>query len=135
MRVQNDFQTYSDVNGVTFYNSFIEAFNAYQNDKTIWKISFDFQGREMIWRPKTKNDIWKNEDCLMNLSEEYAAEQNPRKVFWIRQSACNIEYLRELIEQKDKGEISSQDVDRLHDRSNIKCVLNEDEFVNMFRFM
>jgi hypothetical protein len=130
------FQTRSDVNGLGFFDTFNDAFNAYKADNTIWKISFDDADRtHMRWRPKTKKDVWENEDCLGRLSEEYANEPNLEKVFWVWQSVCDMKYLKKLIQMQNAGEITREESDKLLDRANIKCVMSEVEFVNRFKML
>lgn len=131
------FQTRSEVNGLNVFDTFIEAFNASKADKTIWKISFDdADGTDMRWRPKTKNDVWGNEDCLENLSPEYAMEQNLGRVFWVWQTICpDMEYMEELMQKEEAGEITNAEADKMMERANIKCVLTEEEFVNRFRMI
>jgi len=129
------FQTRSDVNGLGFFGTFNEAFNAWKKDNTIWKISFDADGTHMRWRPKIKKDVWDNEDCLENLLEEYANELNLEKVYWVWQSACDIEYWEQLIQMQDVGEITEEEADKLLDRANIKCVMTEVDFVNRFTML
>ena len=130
------FQTRSDVNGLSFFGTFNEAFNAWKEDDTIWKISFDdADGTDMRWRPKTKKDVWDNEDCLENLSEEYANEPNLEKVYWVWQSACDMKYLQELIQMQDAGEITEEESHKLLDRANIKCVMTEVDFVDRFTML
>ena len=138
VNADKEFQTCSHINGTNIYKTFIEAFNAYKEDKSIWKISFDdADGTSMRWRPKTKSilDIWENEDCLLNLSATYSAEQDTNRVFWVWQLAIDVEYFCELIAKRNRGEITHNECSRLNDRANIKCVLTEEEFVNRFKML
>ena len=131
------FQTRSDVNGLGFFDTFNEAFNAWKEDNSIWKISFrNRDGTWMRWRPKTKKEAWENEDCLENLLEEYANEQNLEKVYWVWQSAHDdINYLEQLIQMQYAGEITEEERNKLLDRANIKCVMSEVDFVNRFTML
>jgi hypothetical protein len=137
LSLQMAFQTRSDVNGLSFFGTFNEAFNAWKEDDTIWKISFDdADGTHMRWRPKTKKEAWENEDCLENLLEEYANEQNLEKVYWVWQSAHDdINYLEQLIQMQYAGEITEEERNKLLDRANIKCVMSEVDFVNRFTML
>jgi len=127
------FQTLTYENVVSSFNTFNDAFNAWKADNSIWTISFRLKDdTEMRWRPKTKKEAWENEDCLENLLEEYANEQNLEKVYWVWQSACDIKYRKELIQMQDAGEITEEEAHKLLDRANIKCVMTEVDFVKRF---
>jgi hypothetical protein len=130
------FQTRTDEGELRSFDTFSEAFNAWKEDNSIWKISFsDADGTLMRWRPKTKKDAWENEDCLENLSKEYANEPNLEKVYWVWQSACDIKYWEQLIKMQDAGEITEEESHKLLDRANIKCVMTEVDFVNRFTML
>jgi hypothetical protein len=46
-----------------------------------------------------------------------------------------MKYLKKLIQMQDAGEITREEADKLLDRANIKCVISEVDFVNMFTML
>ena len=129
------FQTRSEITGIEYFNSFLEAFNNYKEDQTVWKISFDNKDSvHMRWRPKKKGNVWDNEDCILNLSVEYTNEQNLDRIYWVWQDLMPEEvYMEELLRRKQTGEILEEEYKRLWDRACIRGVLTEEEFVNSYR--
>lgn len=85
------FQTYSNWNGANQYETFLEAYNAWKLDSTIWKISFEFNGVDMIWCPKMKSDRWHrlSEERIGKMLQQYADEHDLSKVYWILQTSAN----------------------------------------------
>ena len=130
-KMNSQFQTCSHDYGTQFYTTFLDAFEAYKNDKSIWKISWDDCHR---WRPKAKKDIWENEETLVNLSEEYADEENVSRVFWVWQLTIP-ENCDELFAMEKNGEITKEEMNKQWDRACIKSVITQEEFVNRFRFL
>jgi hypothetical protein len=129
------YKTCSIEKGVVIYKTFIDAYNASINDKSIWKLSFNVDRKEMRWRLKTKSDNWLNENCITQLSEEYKMEQNQDRVFWVLQITCDFEYLHELFAREKLNEITRKEIYKLLARANIKCVLTTEEFVNKFKML
>jgi hypothetical protein len=126
------FQTRNEAGGTVQHQKFMDAIQAYERDPTIWKISFDYNGINYRWRPKTKSDIWENEDCIMNLSEQYARELNRHRLFWVFQ--VSIPYNHEdLIRMHINGVITREERERLWDRACIREVITNEEFINRYR--
>ena len=88
----------------------------------------------MRWRPKTKKDIWENEDCLDNLSVEYANEIDIERVYWVWQHAMS-PIFKELNQKLDNGEITWEEFEKLNSRTSIQQVLTDEEFLNQYRFL
>ena len=132
------FQTRSRMHGVKQHDSLYAAFTECKSDPEVWKISFEWQcGNNIInmrWRPKTRSDVWENEDCLFNLSSEYANERDHNKVFWVWQSALPEDNVfDEIMKDLSEGRITRVDANRLIDRANIREVLTEQQFKNKFQ--
>ena len=134
------FQTRSDnpYNGIKHHDSLSAAFAEYKRDPKVWKISFDWQSDntviDMRWRPKTRRDVWENEDCLCNLSSEYANERDRNKVFWVWQSGLPDDNVFDAIMNEFKeGRITKDELDRRISRANIREVLTEQQFKNKFQ--
>ena len=154
--MEKEFLTRSDTpgtkhSGTKTWNCFLDAYNAWKEDDSIWKLSFkdprglqalenpyarmglsDQQGINMRWRPKTKKDIWENEDCLDNLSVEYANEIDIERVYWVWQHAMS-PIFKELNQKLDNGEITWEEFEKLNSRTSIQQVLTDEEFLNQFR--
>ena len=127
-----EFQTRNDFGEIVQHQKFIDAIHAYERDRTIWKISFRYNGVSYRWRPKTKSDIWENEDCLLNLSEQYAHEPNRHRLFWVFQDAMPYNS-DEIIQMYINDEITREERDRLWDRACIREVITNEEFINRYR--
>jgi len=127
-----EFQTrsYNPLNGVKQHNTLSEAFAEYKRDPEVWKISF----QDMRWRSKTHHDVWENEDCLSNLSIEYANERDPNKVFWVWQSCIpEIQVYKFIMKECIEGRITNEEAELRIDRANIREVLTEQQFKNKFQ--
>jgi hypothetical protein len=127
-----EFQTRSDnpLNDIKQHNTLSAAFAEYKSDPEVWKISF----QNMRWRPKTHSNIWENEDCLCNLSIEYANERDLNKVFWVWQSIIPEKQVYEFIMKECyEGRITNEEAERRIDRANIREVLTEEQFKNKFQ--
>ena len=138
--MEQKFTTRGDVpgtkhSGTRYWNSFMDAYNAIKEDDSIWKLSFkDQQGINMRWRPKTKKDIWENEDCLDNLSAEYANENDFERVYWVWQHAMS-PIFQELNRKLGNGEITWKEFEEQESRTSIQQVLTDEEFLNQYRFL
>ena len=80
-------QTRSEENGIFLYSDVKSAYKAWENDKTILKISWQTDKNVRLrFIPKTKNDKWnpKSEEKLREMSEEYK-NSNPEQLFWVDQ--------------------------------------------------
>lgn len=123
----------------TFYHpTFAAAYEAWQQDNDIWKISFQHNGIKMRWIPKTHNDIWENEDCLNNLSSEYANEQDSSRIYWIWQD-IGVANCMDITTKLVNGEITNAEAIKLIkevqdkvDRECIKEVMTNEGFANRF---
>jgi len=127
------YQTRSETTGIKSHNTFTEAFAEYKNDQTVWKISFDC----MRWRPKTRSEKWsvKSEECLCNLSTEYANENDFAKVYWVWQSIIpEKKVFLTLTKDFNQNLISEEEYENRIDCANIRDVLTEEQFVNNFQF-
>src|SRR5579872_6823181 len=80
------YQTRTEAGLTTNYATFREAYQAYLEDSTIWKISFEYRGEHQRWRNKT----WDPQDCWSEHSERklcalHPEYQNSDKLFWVHQ--------------------------------------------------
>jgi hypothetical protein len=131
--VPRDFQTRNDVGIIRVFPTFMEAYQAWKQDPTIWKISFnDNDGIPMRWVVKTKADQWENEDVLLGLNPEYANNPDRHAIYWVFQSmrAHNERAIRQQIVEEL---IAENEGERLIDRARLLNILSDMEFVNQFR--
>lgn len=125
-------QTRSESGRLNFFSSVTEAYQAWEKDPTIWKISFS--GHR--FRPKTKKELWSllSEDKMRRMSEKYAkALEN--ELFWINQSLMPEDKYFQIY-TKLKSEAKNQDeIDEAEDFYMSKCikeVLSDEEFRNKY---
>jgi hypothetical protein len=72
--------------GLNYFNSLKEALEAYDQDNTIWKISYtDANDVDFRWRPKYKKEIWKWSEDHINKQSEIYRNARPNDLFWINQ--------------------------------------------------
>jgi len=86
-----EFQTCNSYGSIQFFTTFTQAYQAWQQDSTIFKISFDSNdGTPLRWIPKVKSieDLFstQSEQNINELCPEYMIEQNPETVYLIRQA-------------------------------------------------
>ncbi len=123
-------QTRSDSNGkysgLHFFDTVNASYNAWQEDKNIWKLSWEDAGGHHRFRPKLKGDDWnpKSEEKLNELSTLYKFAL-PDELFWIDQLLLPDNY-DELF--KLKAELSKEEYDNLYMVNCIKTVLSDQEF-------
>lgn len=82
------FQTRNREGTLKYFKTFAEAFQESKRDMTVWKISFDHEGTDYRWRPKTRHDFWSqaSELKLCSMLSTYDAEPaNSRTVYWVHQ--------------------------------------------------
>lgn len=80
-------QTRSTCNGFALFYSVKDAYEAYQRDKTIWKISWNdnrFYTRACRIGP-IREEHKLEELRLHTLSKEYATCKNPKEIFWVNE--------------------------------------------------
>lgn len=120
-----EFQTRSEINGVSFYPTFKKAFIGYTNDKTVWKISFG--GHR--WRPKRRSDTWSpfSERKLEEISGEYKNCDVKGKVFWVDQRTIGPNY--DVIESYN---ISLIDKSVHHSADCLVECITEEEFIRRY---
>jgi hypothetical protein len=81
----HEFQTRDEDGTLNFYESLEEAIKAYDNDKTIYKISYSTDnGKNYRWVIKEPNDMWEDEDKLNEISESYRNKKED-DIFWVNQ--------------------------------------------------
>lgn len=87
--MDNQVQTRSGTNGLQFFESVKNAYEAYLNDKSIWKISFEDEDGKHRWVKKKKSEDdgkFVDEKTLCNLSEDYAnCTNDDETIFWYDQ--------------------------------------------------
>ena len=59
-RMYEEFQTRSSNprNGIKRHATIAEAFAEAKADPDVWKLSFEWEGISMVWRPKTRKYAW-----------------------------------------------------------------------------
>ena len=126
------FQTWSDNpyrEQPMYHDSLSAAFAEFKRDPEVWKIVFD----NMHWFVKTHSDVWENEDCICNLSSEYANELDQNKSFWVYKSDLpHNKVFNAIMTEFKEGRITKDELDRRISRANIREVLTEQQFKNKF---
>lgn len=123
--------------GLHFWKSVKEAHDAYQQDKNIWKISWDVQtdgggGRRQFVEKTTKiDDLFSpdEEELLCSMHPEYKKElsnPNSSKIFWVERTT-----IPENWEQIRKG-LSEDEIGKKWNLLNIKGLYTDEEFVRCF---
>lgn len=128
--IEDTFETRSEKNGIYYYESLLSAIGAWDNDPTIFKISYDFQGKDYRWRKKLKGENWKSsEKRLCKLSKEYN-DAKKEEVFYVNQSLLpdNSEQLH--CDRKNR-KITEKEFSYLWYESCIIQVLSDKEFRKM----
>ena len=123
------YQTRNYKGSLKYYSTFSETYNAFLEDPTIWKISFDKDGKCYRWISKQKTHLWKShcENRLNELSSAYASD-NTNGLFWVN----------EPMDYPEFGEIynnmimSQEQKNVLLDTMRIIQVVTNDEFLRMF---
>ena len=86
-----EFQTKSEKNGLGFFTTIQEAYDLWQKDNSIWKLSFDDEegNHRFLWKKKKDRWGYVAESQINMLSNSYrnAKEED---IFWIDQSQKEI---------------------------------------------
>ena len=125
-----EFQTRNDYGEIMHYSTFIEAYNAYIIDPTIWKISFELDdGQRNRWVTKKTTDTWSVycETKLRELSPIYNNEHGTRN-FWVHQKIQSPEWF----EISNDVHLSEEEKEIKKDISCLVQIATEDEFKEMF---
>ena len=79
-------QTRNEVGELCFFDSVKNAYKAWQDDNTIWKISWSYFGVRFRFVVKMKTDVWsvEGEAKLCKLSESY--RNGVDDVFFVNQT-------------------------------------------------
>jgi len=136
------FRVESSKTGVTYCNTFKEAFDTSKKEgKYFIQLQFDLHDTKesepitMRWRCKLKKQLWcvESEKVLCKISEDYANEKNPNKIFWIWQMVTPKEPLfLELIGKLARKEITREEYDDIYFPNCIQDVCSEKVFQQRF---
>jgi len=136
------FRVESDKSGTTYCNTFKEAFDTSKKEgKNFIQLQFDLHSTNesepiiMRWRCKLKKQLWQSESekVLCKISEDYAKEKNPNKIFWIWQSSApNEPVFSDLIGKKTRNEITNEEFDKIYYANCIHDVCTEEVFLKRF---
>jgi len=129
-----EYQTRSDGNGrysgLHYFPSLDQAYAAWQEDPSIWKISWDINGEHYRFRPKFKKDQWNqlSEVKLVVLSDEYRDSSN-ESLFWIRQSV-EVPHFNRLNQLKQDYNLAETEFENLCLAEMILEVVPDNQFIN-----
>lgn len=121
------YQTRSNDGETLRFASFLEAYDAWKNNRDIYKISFG-DGINNRWLVKIPTQNRWHEQCeelLESLNSTYSRTSN--KIFWIEKSVMAPNYDKLILKEpcKDRRKL-------LNDLSSIKSCLTDDEFRNKY---
>lgn len=111
-----------------WFDTFRTAYDAAADD-TVTPMSFN----NKEWVFKTKEDVWRTEDCVENLSNEYKNEQDVDvgyRVCFLTE-APNLEEVRNI---ENNGDITPKERENMLERASIVQVMNEYSFMNRFGY-
>ena len=130
-----DVQTRSDCNrgkwtGTRNHRSVADAYNAWKQDKHIWKRSFISPTSRYRFRIKyhSPEDLW-GDDTEAKFAELNPTYINaaPTDIFWVNQKVASDD-LRSLCRMRDANVITQAEFDRLHNLGCIEEVLTDAQF-------
>lgn len=127
------YQTRTELGNIRQYETFRQAVDAYRQDKTITKISFE--GNRWIAITKQYEFSPSVHATLQNLSQIFALEENILRIFWVRWDSMPDDVIvDQLFQERRDGKISKEQFREMWKLSCIKEVLTEESFLNRFGY-
>lgn len=135
---EKEFETRSEINGLKYFKNLEEAIKEYDNDESIWKISYStLNNTNYGWRIKVKGEKWSdNEDKLDELNNNYKNATSD-EIFWINQVTDPELYdkiFKDIYNKNGKKlnlEIpKKEEIERIYYRECIRNVISDEDFRN-----